>query len=405
MRAPVRHVRVLTRRVMVASGLESCPVKAESNDYAAYNRRAAALASLVACALSCLAGCSKPTAQPGDGSASDAVDAAALEPAVGAVAEVTPPAAIVAADPNIPLHEAVVGTAPLPADNAAPTAPPAAPPVEEKPAQPEADEAWVPGYWWWSPPLGRYVWISGAWRHAPPDQVWTPGSWTPDAGHFVWAPGYWAPHGYAQVTIDVAPPPLRVEVSVPAPGVGLVWTPGYYGYQDGSYVWTGGSWLRPPSVGLAWSEPRYVGVGHRFYLQPGRWDFAPERRGTVYGPDIDVHAGERVRFTAVPHAVVLAHANFCSASAHAVAMGARRTPGGGYAMPHPGEVRAHGEGFHESPEPHGGIGPRMNPEPRHEDRGPGPVPQHGPAPGMGHPGMEHGGHPPSNEHSPDRRRH
>jgi hypothetical protein len=373
-------------------------VQAQFNDRAGRNPRAATLASLLACAVSCLTGCHKPT-QSDEASAVEAVDGASPEPAVGAVAEVAAPSPIVAADPNIPLHEAVVGTAPLPADTAAPSAPPAAPAVEEQPPQPEADEAWVPGYWWWSPPLARYVWISGAWRHAPPDQVWTPGSWTPADGRFVWAPGYWAPHGYAQVKIDLAPPTLRIDAPTPSPGAGLVWTPGYYGYQDGAYLWIGGSWLHPPSVGLAWNEPRYVGIGQRYYLQPGRWDFAPERRGTVYGPDINVHAGERVRFTPVPHGVVAAHANFVSGCAHAVAMGGRRTPGGGYALPRPGEVREHGErgpGGPGAPEPHGGFAPRVGPEPRHDEprhetRGPEPVPQHGPAPGMGHPGMEHPG--------------
>ena len=66
---------------------------------------------------------------------------------------------------------------------------------------------------------------------------------------------------------------------------------GYYGYRGGTYAWIGGSWLRPPREGVNWVEPRYVTIGGRYCLQPGRWDFAPERRGTVYRPDINVRAG------------------------------------------------------------------------------------------------------------------
>src|SRR5208283_2129333 len=127
---------------------------------------------------------------------------------------------------------------------------------------------------------------------------------------------------------DIAPPALPFEVVGEAPGVGFVWTPGYYGYRGGGYVLIAGGWLRPPFVGVGWIEPRYVGVGGRYYLQPGRWDFPPERRGTVYRPDIDVRAGARVRFAPVPQPVVLAHARYVSACAHAVARGATRMPGG-----------------------------------------------------------------------------
>ena len=71
-----------------------------------------------------------------------------------------------------------------------------------------------PGYWWWSRHLARYVWIGGAWRNAPPDQVWTPGSWVQFAsGRYGWSPGYWAPRGFVRdaAFIETAPPPFRVE--------------------------------------------------------------------------------------------------------------------------------------------------------------------------------------------------
>jgi hypothetical protein len=363
-------------------------------------------------------GCHKTAAQADDASA-EVVGAAGPETNGGtyaAAAEVTPPAPVVAADPGIPLNEAVVGAAPIPADYSAAIAPPA-PVVEEEPSQPEPDDAWIPGYWWWSLPLGRYVWVSGAWRRPPPDQVWSPGEWTLVDGRYIWAPGYWGPSGYARVTIDLAPPPLRFEAYVAPPGVGFVWTPGYYGYHGGTYVWVGGSWLRPPRVGLGWIEPRYVSIGGRYTLQPGRWDFPPERRGMVYRPDINVRAGAHLSLAPVPQGIVSAHANFVSAAAHAIARGATRTPNGGYAV-HRGGNEPHGN---ESPggnearggagpgptrenEPHGGGGApggneaRLGGIPRGESEGhAGPAPREAPLRGAA-PVEEHRGAAPVEEH-------
>ena len=363
-------------------------------------------------ALSMAVGCHKPTVDVDDAGGLEAPDASVPDGGVVASADVPPPPPLVPADPSIPLHEAVVGAAPIPADTAAPVAPPAAP-IEDQPAQPEADDTWIPGYWWWSAPLGRYVWVSGAWRHPPPNQVWTPGSWTPVDGSFVWAPGFWAPQGVARVTVDVAPPVLEVEVAGGPPGVGFLWTPGYYGYGGGGYSWIAGSWARPPMVGVGWVAPRYVAFRGRYCFQPGRWDFAPERRGVAYRPDIDVRAGQHVHFAPVPRGLMVAHANYVSASAHAIAMGATRTPNGGFAMPHaveghPPMGELHGAGaVHDGEgreqgrgEVHGGVAPRGNEAP-HEMHGPapemhGPAPQHVVAPAEhGHaPGpvmQEHGG--------------
>src|SRR5476649_2736931 len=43
------------------------------------------------------------------------------------------------------------------------------------------------------------------------------------------------------VDVDVAPPPVRVEV-VPGPRVGYVWAPGYWNWHNNQHVWVGGRW-------------------------------------------------------------------------------------------------------------------------------------------------------------------
>jgi len=311
-----------------------------------------------------------------DKKAQDAApDAAAVAADLSASSEVTPPPPVVSGDPDIPLNEAVVGTTPVPADYAADVAPPA-PVVEDQPAMPEPGNVWVPGYWWWSTPFHRYVWVSGAWRNPPPEQVWTPGQWvaaTPE--RYIWAPGFWAARGAPlQPMIQLAPPPPRIESYGAPPGVGFIWTPGYYAYRGDSYFWTEGSWLRPPGEGLGWIEPRYVGIGGRYYFQPGRWDFGPEHRGTVYRPDPNVRAGMHLTCVPVPQSVVTAHARFVVASTHAIALGATRTPTGGYVL-HPGEFVNHTNTG--APPPHAGGEPPGGNPPHGGGEPPGGNPPHG----------------------------
>jgi hypothetical protein len=340
-----------------------------------------------------------------------------------ALADVAPVPPLIPADPAIPIHEALVGSAPIaadtavpatrgaggatavgvnttasadagiPADTTAPSAPPP-PPTEQPPSQPEADDTWIPGYWWWSTPLGRYVWVSGTWRHAPPGQVWTAGTWAPDGGQYTWVPGFWAPPGAAPISVTVAPPLLQVEVAGSPPGVGLVWTPGYYAFRDSAYVWTAGSWARPPGAGLAWVEPRYVGPPGHLRFQPGRWDFSPERRGFAYRPDIDVRPGGRVSLAAVPRNVMVAHTHYNWAAGHAAAMGATRTPAGGFAFSREVAHGPHGAGLaeqvHGAPAGHHEPEARPNIEGRPEARPEShaePSLQHGAPFGFGH---EHG---------------
>jgi hypothetical protein len=64
--------------------------------------------------------------------------------------------------------------------------------------------------------------------------LWTPGywSWDDDDGYY-WVPGTW----------------------VMAP-VGMLWTPGYWGWNDGLYVWNGGYW--GPHIGF------YGGINYGF---------------------------------------------------------------------------------------------------------------------------------------------
>jgi hypothetical protein len=316
-----------------------------------------AFAALPACLL--VVACDNKSKASGDDAAS-AGDGAAEQGAATPEINVDPPAPVVAEDPSIPLNEAVVGAAPVDPEYHATAAPPELI-VEDPPAKPNDTDVWIPGYWWWSGPLNRYVWITGAWRNPPPNVTWSPGSWVATVpGQWAWSPGFWAPRGFVreEAIIDLAPPPLRVEVMSARPDPAFFWTPGYYAYRERAYVWIGGSWMRPPVVGLGWIEPRYVGFGPHFFFQPGRWDFAPAARGTCYMPNVEVRVGGHFSPTPVSVAVVSAHAGYVSASANAIAHGATRTASGGYhASASSGST--HGSSKGGSPS-HGGTPPSGN---------------------------------------------
>ncbi len=102
-----------------------------------------------------------------------------------------------------PVHEAFA--APIDADltdgvRVYSEAPPK--PINEQPPeqQPEGkDITWVPGYWSWSDDAGKYVWVSGLYRKAPPGRTWVAGYWTESGSGYRWTSGYWAP---ADSTID-----------------------------------------------------------------------------------------------------------------------------------------------------------------------------------------------------------
>ena len=81
---------------------------------------------------------------------------------------------------------------------------------------------------------------------------------------------------FAQVTVaisvDVIPPPLPVYDQPPIPGVGYMWVPGYWAWDDNvGYFWVPGTWVLPPQPGLLWT-PGYWGWDNGYYVfHEGYW--------------------------------------------------------------------------------------------------------------------------------------
>jgi hypothetical protein len=76
---------------------------------------------------------------------------------------------------------------------------------------------------------------------------------------------------FVGVSVNVAPPALPVYVQPPCPEPGYLWTPGYWGWNDGAYYWVPGAWVEPPTVGFLWT-PGYWGWNDGAYVwNAGYW--------------------------------------------------------------------------------------------------------------------------------------
>lgn len=87
------------------------------------------------------------------------------------------------------------------------------------------------------------------------------------------------------VSVNIAPPPLRVYEQPVCPGDGYIWTPGYWAYGPAGYYWVDGAWVLAPQPGLLWT--------------PGYWGFS----GGVYawhagywGPHVGFYGGVHYGF-------------------------------------------------------------------------------------------------------------
>jgi hypothetical protein len=75
----------------------------------------------------------------------------------------------------------------------------------------------------------------------------------------------------ADVIVNVRPPAAIVETRPVAPGVGYVWTPGYYRYDGGRHVWVGGAWVQPPRPHAVWVAHKWVHRRGGWVLVEGHW--------------------------------------------------------------------------------------------------------------------------------------
>lgn len=74
-----------------------------------------------------------------------------------------------------------------------------------------------------------------------------------------------------RVYVHIGPPAPIVQVRPVAPGAGYVWAPGYYRWNQRTYDWTPGQWVRPPRRHEVWVAPQWVHTRNGWYMVPGHW--------------------------------------------------------------------------------------------------------------------------------------
>jgi hypothetical protein len=92
------------------------------------------------------------------------------------------------------------------------------------------------------------------------------------------------------VSVSIGPPPIPVYAQPPCPGVGYMWTPGYWAWGDDGYYWVPGTWVLAPQPGLLWT-PGYWGFEGGVYL----W------HGGYWGPHVGWYGGINYGFGYVGH--------------------------------------------------------------------------------------------------------
>ena len=87
----------------------------------------------------------------------------------------------------------------------------------------------------------------------------------------------------AAIHVSVAPPPIRVEVTPPAPSPAHAWIAGHWVWR-GQHEWMAGHWALPPEPGYAWEPARWVNSGGDWVFYEGHWRVVAPPVRVIYQP-------------------------------------------------------------------------------------------------------------------------
>jgi len=75
------------------------------------------------------------------------------------------------------------------------------------------------------------------------------------------------------ISVNFAPPVLPVYVQPVCPQPNLMWTPGYWAYSndDGDYFWVPGAWVPAPYLGALWTPPYWGWNDGHYGFYDGYW--------------------------------------------------------------------------------------------------------------------------------------
>jgi hypothetical protein len=73
------------------------------------------------------------------------------------------------------------------------------------------------------------------------------------------------------ISVHIGPPVLPVYVQPVCPGVGYLWTPGYWAYGADGYFWVPGTWVLAPRPGFLWTPGYWGWAGGAYVWHGGYW--------------------------------------------------------------------------------------------------------------------------------------
>jgi hypothetical protein len=86
--------------------------------------------------------------------------------------------------------------------------------------------------------------------------------------------GFYAPSVSAQeevVFVNQQPPVAKVEVIPVSPGDEYFWIPGYWQWQQNTWVWVPGQWAVRPHSTAVWEPGYWAWRPTGWVWRPGRW--------------------------------------------------------------------------------------------------------------------------------------
>lgn len=84
-------------------------------------------------------------------------------------------------------------------------------------------------------------------------------------------PGTASAQVYLNISVGFAPPPIPWYPQPICPGIGYMWTPGYWAYGPYGYYWVPGTWVLAPAVGLFWTPGYWAWDGGYYWWHAGYW--------------------------------------------------------------------------------------------------------------------------------------
>jgi WXXGXW repeat (2 copies) len=73
------------------------------------------------------------------------------------------------------------------------------------------------------------------------------------------------------IGIHIGPPALPVYAQPVCPGMGYIWTPGYWAYGPAGYFWVPGTWVLAPTPGYLWTPGYWGWGGGGYFWHAGYW--------------------------------------------------------------------------------------------------------------------------------------